>query len=114
MLTVSKTIGGSEISVSYDNYKAIRTAEDGIINQFCVPIVFFPKKYFEQIKNVEAITSLEPLYAEPMGNGMIEYPITDEDSLWDTSSFLRYLKIRMGKEIYDLAEVARNRNFIRT
>ena len=112
VLTVAKTIGGSEIQVSYDNYKAIQDADQNGIMQFCAPIVFFPKKYFYQIDLVENITALEPLYAEPMGNGMIEYPITDEDSLWDTSSFLRYLKKRMGKEIYSLEEIAKNRNFI--
>lgn len=112
VLTVAKTIGGSEISVSYDNYKAIHSRDDSSIKQFCAPIVFFPKKYFDQIKNVDEIVSLEPLYAEPMGNGMVEYSLTDEDSLWDTSSFLRYLKKRMGKNIYDLKDIAKNRNFL--
>lgn len=112
VLTVAKTIGGSEIQISYDNYKAVQDAGRSGIMQFCAPIVFFPKKYFNQIDQVEDITSLEPLYAEPMGNGMIEYPITDEDSMWDTSSFLRYLKKQMGKDIYDLHEIAINRNFI--
>lgn len=112
VLTVAKTIGGSEISVSYDNYKAIQSAELGGIKQFCAPIVFFPKKYFDQISKVRETKQLEPLYAEPMGNGMIEYSIIDEDALWDTSSFLRYLKKRMGKEIYDIKEVAKNRNFV--
>lgn len=112
ILTVAKTIGGSEIKVSYDNYKMVQDAEDNGLDQFCTPVVFFPKKYFDQVEQVEDIVSLQPLYAEPMGNGMIEYSITDEDSLWDTSSFLRYLKKRMGKDVYDLREIARNRNFI--
>ncbi|MBR1765146.1 MAG: helix-turn-helix domain-containing protein [Ruminococcus sp.] len=112
VLTVAKTIGGKEIQVSYDNYKAVQNADQNGIVQFCAPIVFFPKKYFDQIVQVEDITLLEPLYAEPMGNGMIEYPIMDEDSLWDTSSFLRYLKKCMGKEIYNLEEIAKNRNFV--
>ena len=112
VLTVAKTIGGSEIMVSYDNYKAVSSAEKGSIEQFCAPIVFFPKKYFDQVWKVRDTQRLDPLYAEPMGNGMIEYSITDEDSLWDTSSFLRYLKKRMGKDIYDLNEVAKKRKFI--
>lgn len=112
VLTVAKTIGGSEILVSYDNYKAVSSTENGSIEQFCAPIVFFPKKYFDQVQKVQDIQDLDPLYAEPMGNGMIEYSISDEDSLWDTSSFLRYLKKRMGKDIYDLYEVAKNRKFI--
>ena len=112
VLTVSKTIGGSEILVSYDNYKAVGNGENGSIEQFCAPIVFFPKKYFDQVGKVRDTQTLDPLYAEPMGNGMIEYSIMDEDSLWDTSSFLRYLKKRMGKDIYDLREIAKNRKFI--
>ena len=112
VLTVAKTIGGSEIMVSYDNYKAVNSAETGSIEQFCAPIVFFPKKYFDQVEKVKETQTLDPLYAEPLGNGMIEYSITGEDSLWDTSSFLRYLKKRMGKDIYDLYEVAKNRKFI--
>lgn len=112
VLTVAKTIGGSEILISYDNYKAIKRAEIGSVEQFCAPIVFFPKRYFNQIDKVEDTTNLNPLYAEPMGNGMIEYSITDEDALWDTSSFLRYMKKRMGKDIYDLNEIARKRKFI--
>lgn len=112
VLTVAKTIGRSEIKVSYDNYRAVQKAEDHGLAQFCAPIVFFPKRYFDQLGKVENISNLQPLYAEPMGNGMVEYSITDEDSLWDTSSFLRYLKKHMGKEIYDLMEIARNRNFI--
>lgn len=112
VLTVAKTIGGSEIKVSYDNYKMVQDAEDNGLDQFCAPIVFFPKKHFNQVGRVEDVTSLQPLYAEPMGNGMIEYSISDEDSLWDTSSFLRFLKKRMGKDIYDLKEIARNRNFL--
>ncbi len=111
-LTVAKTIGGSEITVSYDNYKAVLSAENGGIEQFCAPIVFFPEKFFDQVGRVRDTENLSPLYAEPMGNGMIEYSITDEESLWDTSSFLRYLKKRMGKDIYDLYEVAKNRKFI--
>ena len=112
VLTVAKTIGGSEIKVSYDNYKMVQDAEDNGLDQFCAPIVFFPKKHFNQVGRVEDVTSLQPLYAEPMGNGMIEYSISDEDSLLDTSSFLRFLKKRMGKDIYDLKEIARNRNFL--
>ena len=112
VLTVAKTIGDSEITTSYDNHKAINGFSDCCFTQFCAPIVFFPKKYADQVKNVETIEVLEPLFAEPMGNGMIEYSILDEDSLWDTSLFLRFLKMRMGKDIYDLNEVAKNRNFL--
>lgn len=112
VLTVAKTIGGREIMVSYDNYKAIQSPKNEGIKQFCAPIVFYPKKYFSQIEHVFNPMKLKPLYAEPMGNGMIEYTITDEDALWDTSSFLRYMKKRMGKDIYNLVQIAKSRNFL--
>ena len=112
VLTVEKARGGSEIMVSYDNYKAVQFPHRGDIKQFCVPIVFFPSKYFAFVGCVEDLEKPDALFAEPMGNGMIEYSILDEDSLWDTSMFLRYLKNRMGKNIYDLSEIAKNRNFI--
>lgn len=111
VLTVAKTIGKSGDWVSYDNNKAVQDEEGGGIKQFCAPILFFPKKYSSQVGKVTETASLKPLYAEPMGNGMVEYSITDEDSLWDTSIFLRYLKKYMGKDIYDLEEIARNRHF---
>jgi len=112
VLTVAKTLGGTDIMVSYDNYKAVQSPRPGDIRQFCAPILFFPEKFFNQIEHAESIDGLEPLFAEPMGNGMIEYSITDEDSLWDTSSFLRYMKKRMGKDIYDLEEIAKNRSLL--
>ena len=41
---------------------------------------------------VENISELEPLYAEPMGNGMIAYLINDNDSLCDTSMLMKIIK----------------------
>lgn len=110
-LTVDKTIGGSEISVSYDNYRVIQSlgAKDG--RQFCTPVLFFPAKYFDQISNIQNFEKIEPLYAEPMGNGMIEYSITDRETALDTAIFVRYIKCRMGKDIYDPEEIAMKRNF---
>ena len=113
VLTVDKTIGGSEIMVSYDNYKSVKTPKRDDYIQFCAPIVFFPKRFFSQLGNVESITELDPLYAEPMWNGMIEYSITDLDSLWDTSSFVRFLEKTMGKDIYNLEEIAVKRKFLK-
>ena len=112
VLTVNKTIGISNGKVSYDNYKVVNRTEREGFGQFYVPIMFFPEKYHEKIKNVEIIERLSPLYAEPMGNGMIEYSVCDKDSLLDTSFFVRYLNQRMGKNIYDLREIAKARGFI--
>lgn len=115
ILTIDKGINDSEIRVSYDNYKTIKNKEYPGIKQYCVPIVFVPKEWYHDfilLKNKEDILSLDSLYAEPMGNGMIQYCINDEDTLMDTACFLRFLKNRMGKNIYDLSEIAHNRNFI--
>ena len=112
VLTAEKNIGESEIRVSYDNYKALRRANKPSFKQFCTPIVFFPKKYYDQIEHVEDTVRLAPLYAEPMDNGMIEYSVTDGEALWETAFFLRYMKQRMGKDLYDLREVAINRGFL--
>ncbi len=112
VLTAEKNLGESEIRVANDSYKALRRANRPSFKQFCTPIVFFPKKYFDQIETVEDTVRLAPLYAEPMDNGMIEYSVSDEDALLDTAAFLRYVKNRLGKELYDLREVAVNRHFI--
>ena len=112
VLTAETNFGEHEIRVSNDNYKALRRANKPSFKQFCAPIVFFPKKYFDQIETVEDPLRLAPLYAEPMDNGMVEYSILDEDALLDTATFLRYMKKRLGKDLYDLREVAINRNFI--
>ncbi len=112
VLTAEKNIGESEIRVSNDNYKALRRSNKPSFRQFCTPIVFFPKKYSDQIVSVEDTARLAPLYAEPMDNGMIEYSVTDADALLDTAAFLRYMKKRLGKDIYDLREIAVNRKFI--
>ncbi len=112
VLTAENNIGENEIRVSNDNYRALRRANKPSFKQFCTPIVFFPKKYFEQIENAGDPVRLSPLYAEPMDNGMIEYSILDGDALLDTASFLRYAKTRLGKDLYDLREVAVNRHFI--
>lgn len=113
ILTIAKANDKSQISVSYDNFKAIQNVTKNNMSQSCVPILFFPKKYFEQMRYVKNIEKLKPLYAEPMGNGMIEYSIKNEESVWDTSVFLRYLNKRMDKDIYNLDEIAKNRNFLK-
>ena len=55
---------------------------------------------------------MAPLYAEPVGNGIISYLINDSDSSCDTAMLMKIIKSRMGKNIYDIEEIARNRNLI--
>ena len=111
VLTVDKTTGGKEIMIAYDNYKAVKKPMECDIKQFCAPIVFFPKEFYDQIENAENVSMLDSLYAEPMGNGMIEYSILDEDAICDTALFFRFIKRRIGKDVYNIEEVAKNRFF---
>ncbi len=62
VLIAAKIIGGSEITVSYGNHKAIHIFSGEGITQFCAPIVFLPKKYFDQVEKVGNIESLEALF----------------------------------------------------
>lgn len=112
VLTVEKSTGHNGTMISYDKHRAVKYNSCDVTNRFCTPFVFFPKKYFSQVKNAEKLMALHPLYAEPLGNGMIEYSITDDDALLDTAVFLRYLKKKMGKDVYNIEEIARNRFFI--
>ena len=112
VLTAEKTVGRDEMLVSYDRHKAINGRKGGGSSQYCVPVLFFPKQYYEQIAKIGSLSELYPLYAEPMGNGMIEYAVKDQETLLDTAQFLRFLKNRMGKELYDLQEIAQKRALI--
>lgn len=112
VLTVSKKATDDEVLVSYDNYKRISIGKHMEIKQICVPIFFIPQKYFTSIESLYDWNLNMPLYAEPMGNGMIVYLINDEEALWDTTVFLRYIKKQMGKDIYSIQQIARNRNFV--
>ena len=110
-LTIKKSFDAVRTPISCDNKKHI-LPYDGISElQYLVPIMFITKNNFELVKHFDSITSHSMLFAEPMGNGMIEYSIQDNDSLWETSMFLRFLKKNMGKDIYELGEIAKNRNF---
>ena len=111
VLTLPQTVGGTEVVASKGNYRVNHAASKGI-KLMGLPVLFFPETYFNQLEKVGDVLQIDPLFAEPMGNGMIEYSIVDEDSLWDTYFFLRFLRHRMGKDVYDLSEVALNRNFL--
>ena len=58
VLTVAKAIGGSEMKVFYNNNKAVQENTGEGMDQFCAPIVFFPKKFFNQIEQVEKVGAL--------------------------------------------------------
>lgn len=112
VLTVSKEHTEAEFQVSYDNYKKISFADRTGISQVCVPIFFVPQKYFRSIESVINMNFSESLFSEPMGNGMIAYLVNDEEALWETTTFLRYIKKQMGKDVYNIREIAQNRNLI--
>lgn len=111
VLTQEKTEGNCAETVYYDNNREI-TNEDNRNAQSCIPIFFFPEKWTGKICHLQNIRAIQPLYAEPMDNGMIAYELKDEDAVLDTALFLHYMKKRMGKDIYNLTQVAHNRFFL--
>lgn len=113
VLTAFKGKGGNRCSVDFDNYKVLQLNDVG--NCYYVPICFFPDNCFKEINEVadlEELIEKNRLYAEPMGNGMIEYSIKTEEDVFQTAGFIRYLDNMMGNKIYDLYEIAKNRNMI--
>lgn len=113
ILTAFKGKGGNRCSVDFDNYKVLQLNDVG--DCYYVPIGFFPDNCFDEIDRVtdlERLIEKNRLYAEPMGNGMIEYSIKTEEDVFQTAGFIRYLDTMMGNKIYDLKEIAKNRNMI--
>lgn len=114
VMTAIKKPGTNESPILYDNHRAARLGEKEDKSgrqQTAVPILFYPKRFFERLERIDEIGSLDPLFAEPMGNGMIAYRVTDPDALHDTDAFLRFLYMRTGLLAYDLKTVAQNRGF---
>ncbi len=97
--------------VSYDsNKRVIALDENGYA---CVPVAFVPKKYhdiIEKINDIEGLISLKVLFAEPMGNGMIEFSIKNEDDIMEAAKLLQLLKKQMGIDAYNLTDIAKNRH----
>ncbi len=112
VLTTVSSVVKNDSPISFDNHKAVIKDKNEPSPYAPVPILFVPEAYYSQLERAEEIFSLEPLYAEPMGNGMIGYLICDVDSLYDTSALLKTIRTQMGKNVYDLEEIARNRYMI--
>lgn len=114
VLTVYKGKGGKRYSVNFDNHKLLQINQDG--NCYCVPVFFVTDNwlgYLHKIQSVDELIEKNKVYAEPMGNGMIEYSINSEEDVYQTAGFIRYLDTVMGNDIYDLKEIARKRNLTR-
>ena len=112
VLTISEVGSPSFIMCSSNQERSVQRPEKNENRQYCVPITFFPKGYCLHLKDYRNIWNLDPLYVEPMGNGMICYPVLDSDAVLDTACFVRYLSTRMGKMIYSPEEIAYKRGFI--
>lgn len=113
VLTTFKGKGGNRCSVDFDNCKVMQLSESG--NCYYAPILFVPDNCIDRIaidNNFEDLIKNETLYAEPMGNGMIEYSVKTQEDVYQTAGFIRYLETMMGNEIYDLNEIAKRRNLI--
>jgi len=111
-LTVPQKAKKDDKIVFFDKHRCIELHKNSGICHVCLPVSFFPKKFFDRISDYDDIECLEPIFAEPTGNGFIAYSVNDLEALWETGSFLQYLSKRMGMNVYDIEEVAKNRNFI--
>lgn len=112
VLTVLKEKDEDKQPVVYNNYKLLRLSGEG--NCYYVPICFIPDNYIEiaaKVFNLETLIENEMIYAEPMGNGMIEYSIKSKEAVYQTATFFHYLESVMGKQIYDLSEIVQKRIF---
>lgn len=106
-LTVNR--GHGEFPIKFDNRRLIQ--ESNSSQWYCSNVFFFPAPYLSELGiNAHELVSKGVLYAEPMSNGMIDYPITNNDSLLATAEFIHYISKYMGKDIYDLKQIANNRS----
>lgn len=60
----------------------------------------------------EDLINQKRLYAEPMGNGMIQFQIESQEDILNASNFIQFVKNTMGTDIYNLTQIAKNRNLI--
>ncbi len=112
ILTVEKNNDRDGIEITCGAQKQVIPNSANGIKRVGLPILFFPQEYFYLIEKATRTEELASLFSEPMGNGMIAYTISDEDCLWDTTVFLRYMEKKMRMDIYDLEHIARKRKFI--
>lgn len=114
VLTVYKGKGGNRCSVDFDNHKLLKINQEG--KWYCVPVYFVTDYCLGDLHKLQSLDEMlmgHRVYAEPMGNGMIEYSVNTEEDVYQTAGFIRYLENMMGNKIYDLKEIAKKRNLIR-
>lgn len=112
-LTISKRIDDADNRVTFDNKRIMVPSLQGDI--YRLPVLFCPERFTGYLSKSDAIETLmteQLLYAEPMGRGMVYYPITDQNAILNTANFMRYLKDTMGIDIYQIQDIARNRNLL--
>lgn len=101
--------------VVVNKYSKIESIKSCNHSRACVPIAFFPKKYYKRIADIKEIEKLVEdnlLYIEPMGNGMVTFSVTNTENVFDVTCFCHFIKKTMGQEIYDIFEIAKKRNLI--
>lgn len=112
VLTIPRSKGHSSKLEFCNNYIAVRNFGNRKAEPYPLPVFFVPKAYFKQLDHIDKIEKIDPLYAEPMGSGMIAYTIDTKMDLSDTALYIRFVTEKMDQEVYDLHEVAKNRHFI--
>lgn len=101
--------------VVFDNFNRAEKIKACNQSRACVPIAFYPQKYVKRIADIKEKDKLiedHLLYIEPMGNGMVTFSVTNTEELFDVTCFCRFIERTMGQEIYNIFEVAKNRNLI--
>lgn len=110
-LTINNT-NKNNIPINYDNYKVIHYP-DANTNCCSTNISFFPSNQISAIDiSFEDLINQKRLYAEPMGNGMIQFQIESQEDILNASNFIQFVKNTMGTDIYNLTQIAKNRNLI--
>lgn len=113
VLTVYKGKDDHRCTVGFDNLKTLQFNKS--TSCYYVPICFVPKELLYDLGKVFDIQQLiesKKVYAEPMGNGMIEYSVKTEEDVFQTASFIRFLENMMGNKVYELDVIAKNRNLL--
>lgn len=112
---VQKKSGDVSLAVSYNHKKQIKL-DDSVSNYYRVPILFCPHNYICEIREFDHLDyhSIENiLYAEPIGNGMVDHCVRDIDDVLEIAEFIRFMQKINGGRIYDIYEIALKRKMIK-
>ena len=88
-----------------------------MIPYYPIPFFFCPNRLLQHLPcdiATEAAALLPPVYAQPIGRGMVFTRILNKDDLLDVADFVRFQEKTSGFPVYDIQEVAWQRGMITT